>query len=170
MLRTGASRSRAGMAVETEAIHDAEAVFASDVRASLRRNYAAHLCHGLLGQTGMRLINAPTFIPAYVFALSGSELAVGVARGLQYLGMFLSPIVGATIIEHRRRVLPVAFFAGERLGAVEFLSPRLPNYATLALLWSITVPLLICLSDRLALDAAGKAGHCWPLGPAGAKP
>lgn len=90
----------------------AEAVFAAGVQASLRRNYLAQLCHGLLGQTGMRLINAPTFIPAYVFALSGSELAVGVARGLQYLGMFLSPIVGATIIEHRRRVLPVAFFAG----------------------------------------------------------
>ena len=91
---------------------DAEAAFASEVERNLRRNYSAQLAHGLLGQTGMRLINAPTFVPAYVFALSGSELAVGIARGLQYLGMFLSPIVGATIIEHRRRVLPVAFFAG----------------------------------------------------------
>lgn len=86
--------------------------FAHEVRRNLRRNYLAHLAHGLLGQTGMRLINAPTFVPLYVFALSGSELAVGAARGLQYLGMFLSPIVGATVIEHRRRVLPVAFLAG----------------------------------------------------------
>ena len=98
--------------MEAEATRSAEAAFAADVRANLRRNFLSHLCHGLLGQTGMRLLNAPTFIPAYVFALSGSELAVGVARGLQYLGMFLSPIVGATIIEHRRKVLPVAFFAG----------------------------------------------------------
>lgn len=90
----------------------AEASFAVEVRASLRRNYIAHLCHGLLGQTGMRLINAPTFIPAYVFAISGSELAVGLARGLQYLGMFLSPVVGATMIEHRRRVVPVALWVG----------------------------------------------------------
>lgn len=91
---------------------EAEAVFEREVRASLRRNYLAHLCHGLLGQTGMRLINAPTFVPAYVFALTGSELAVGVARGLQYLGMFLSPVAGATVIEHRRRVVPVALWIG----------------------------------------------------------
>ena len=93
--------------------------FAHEVRRNLRRNYLAHLAHGLLGQTGMRLINAPTFVPLYVFALSGSELAVGAARGLQYLGMFLSPIVGATVIEHRRRVLPVAFLAGGFGGAAE---------------------------------------------------
>jgi MFS family permease len=89
-----------------------EARFDREVRANLRRNYLSHLAHGLLGQTGMRLINAPTFIPAYVFLLSGSELAVGAARALQYLGMCLSPIVGATLIEHRRRVLPVGFAIG----------------------------------------------------------
>jgi MFS family permease len=91
---------------------DAEAGFESAVRANLRRNYLAHLGHGLLGQTGMRLINAPTFVPAYVFALTGSELAVGVARSLQYLGMFLSPVAGATVIEHRHRVVPVALWVG----------------------------------------------------------
>jgi MFS family permease len=37
---------------------------------------------------------------------------VGLARALQYLGMSLSPVVGATWIEHRRRVLPVGFFVG----------------------------------------------------------
>jgi MFS family permease len=90
----------------------AEAIFQGEVRTHLRRNYLAHLCHGLLGQTGMRLINAPTFVPSYVFMLSGSDAIVGLARALQYLGMFLSPIVGATIIEHRRRVLPVGFLIG----------------------------------------------------------
>ena len=89
-----------------------EAHFDREVRANLRRNYLSHLAHGLFGQTGMRLINAPTFIPAYVFLLSGSEFAVGAARALQYLGMCLSPIVGATLIEHRRRVLPVGFVIG----------------------------------------------------------
>jgi MFS family permease len=90
----------------------AEAAFRAQVRQHLRRNYLAHLAHGLLGQTGMRLINAPTFVPVYVEALSGSPVAVGVARGLQYLGMFLSPVVGATRIEHRRRVLPAGFLVG----------------------------------------------------------
>lgn len=89
-----------------------EAAFQAEVRSHLRRNYLAHLCHGLLGQTGMRLVNAPTFVPAYVALLAGSDLWVGVARGLQYLGMFLSPVLGATWIEHRRRVLPVGFVIG----------------------------------------------------------
>jgi MFS family permease len=90
----------------------AEAAFDSEVRGSLRRNYLAHLCHGLLGQTGMRLVNAPTFIPLYVANLAGFDAAAGFARGLQYLGMFLSPVLGATLIEHRARVLPVGFVVG----------------------------------------------------------
>jgi MFS family permease len=89
-----------------------EAAFQAEVRGHLRRNYVAHLAHGLLGQTGMRLLNAPTFVPEYVVSLTGSPVAVGVARALQYLGMFLSPVAGATLIEHRRRVLPVAFGVG----------------------------------------------------------
>jgi MFS family permease len=90
----------------------AEDAFQLEVRQNLRRNYLAHLVHGLLGQTGFRLINAPTLVPSYVFLLSGSNIAVGAARALQSLGMFLSPILGATLIEHRRRVLPVGFLVG----------------------------------------------------------
>ena len=90
----------------------AEAIFNAEVQTHLRRNYLAHLSHGLLGQTGMRLINAPTLIPSYVSALAGYDAAAGIARGLQYLGMFLSPILGATWIEHRRRVLPMGFLIG----------------------------------------------------------
>jgi MFS family permease len=89
-----------------------EAEYREQVWRNLRRNFSAHLLHGLLGQTGMRLVNAPTFLPAYVFLLSGSDLVVGLARGLQSLGMCLSPMLGATIIEHRRRVLPVGFVVG----------------------------------------------------------
>ena len=89
-----------------------EAAYQQRVRRDLRRNYVAHLCHGLLGQTGFRLLNAPTFLPAYLFQLTGSELAVGIARSVQALGMFLSPILGATFIEHRRRVLPVGLAVG----------------------------------------------------------
>lgn len=91
---------------------DAEAAFDQEVEANLKRNYAAHLCHGLLGQTGMRLVNAPTFLPSYVALLAGSDAVVGIARGLQYFGMFLSPIVGATWVESRRRVLPLGFLVG----------------------------------------------------------
>jgi len=89
-----------------------EAQFQAEVRRNLGRNVAASVGHGLLGQTGMRLVNAPTFLPAYVAELAGSDLAVGIARGLQFLGMALSPVVGATVIEHRRRVLPLTLWVG----------------------------------------------------------
>ncbi|MDE0885583.1 MAG: MFS transporter [Myxococcota bacterium] len=82
------------------------------IQQNLSRNYVAHVLHGLLGQTGFRLVNAPTFLPAYVLLLSGSEFVVGLARAIQYLGMFLSPLIAANLIEHRRRVLPMGFGVG----------------------------------------------------------
>lgn len=89
-----------------------EQAFQAAVRDNLRRNYLAYLFHGVLGQTGMRLINMPTFIPAYVHLLSGSDFVVGLARSLQYLGMCLTPLIGAKIVESRRRVLPLSFAVG----------------------------------------------------------
>lgn len=89
-----------------------EAEYQAEVRRNLPRNYLAHLFHGLLGQTGFRLVNAPTFLPAYVLILSGSEFVVGLARSAQYLGMFLSPLLGANLIEHRKKVLRVGLFVG----------------------------------------------------------
>ena len=90
----------------------AEEAFQREVRRHLLRNYLAHLVHGLLGQTGFRLIQAPTFVPAYVHLLSGSDVAVGAARAFQALGQFLSPLLGATAIEHRHRVLPAGLWVG----------------------------------------------------------
>lgn len=96
----------------------AEAAFASEVRRNLRRNYAAHLAHGLFGQTGFRLVTAPTFIPEYVHMISGgSTVWVGVARAAQALGQCLSPLFSATVIEHRRLVLPVALRVGNLVRA-----------------------------------------------------
>ncbi|MBW2242639.1 MAG: MFS transporter [Deltaproteobacteria bacterium] len=89
-----------------------EARFQEQAERDLPRNYLAHLAHGMLGQTGFRLIQVPTFIPVYVELISGSPIAVGAARAFQSFGMFLSPILGATIIEHRRRVLPMGFWIG----------------------------------------------------------
>jgi len=86
--------------------------YQEQIRANLARNYAAHLAHGLFGQVGFRLVNAPTFLPAYVLLLSGSEFVVGLSRSVQYFGNFLSPFLGANLIEHRRRVLPVGLLVG----------------------------------------------------------
>jgi MFS family permease len=106
------SAESASEAAPGGSLASAELAYDEQVRSDLRRNYIAHLCHGLLGQTGFRLLNAPTFLPAYLFMLTGGELAIGIARSVQAFGMFLSPIFGATAIEHRKRVLPVGFAVG----------------------------------------------------------
>jgi len=67
----------------------------------------------MLGQTGFRLLMAPTFLPAYILLLSGgSQFAVGLALSVKALGMMLTPMIGANLIEHRKRVLPVGFLTG----------------------------------------------------------
>ena len=94
------------------ALLQAEAAYEAEIERNLPRNYVANLAHGLLGQTGFRLISAPTFVPAYIYGLSGSEVAVGLALAAQSLGGASSSILGATLIEHRKRVLPMGLTVG----------------------------------------------------------
>jgi hypothetical protein len=54
---------------------------------------------------------------------------------------------------------PLAFFAGEQLGAVEFLSPRLLHFAILSAFWSVAVPLLIFFADRLTANDPTGPGY-----------
>src|SRR5262249_17365599 len=79
---------------------------------NLKRNYLGHYLHGMLGQTGFRLVNAPTFVPAYLHSLTGSDTWVGLGTSLQQLGAIVSPIVGAVQIEHRKKILPVSVTLG----------------------------------------------------------
>jgi signal transduction histidine kinase/Na+/melibiose symporter-like transporter len=116
---------------------EAEAKFQAEVAANLTRNYVSQLAHGMLAMTGFRLVNAPTFVPAYLFALSGSPTIVGLALATQHLGAFFSSVFGATAIEHRRRIVDL----GRRYGwsmrlsvlglalAGFFLPPELALYA-----------------------------------------
>ena len=97
---------------ETAPTDRAEDAYTRFVHTHLRRNYAANYLHGMLGMTGFRLINAPTFIPAYLHALSGSDAIVGLGLGLQQLGTVVSPLVGAAHVEHRERVMPIAVRTG----------------------------------------------------------
>ena len=98
----------AGIAGEAER----ESVYEGFVWRNLRRNYAGHFVHGMLGMTGFRLVNAPTFIPAYLHLISGSDFFVSLGASLQQLGGVISPIAGAAQIEHRKRILPVSMFLG----------------------------------------------------------
>ena len=91
---------------------EAEAKFHEEVAANLTRNYVSQLAHGMLAMTGFRLVNAPTFVPAYLFALSGSTTVVGLALATQHLGAFFSSVFGATAIEHRRRIVDLGLRYG----------------------------------------------------------
>jgi MFS family permease len=89
-----------------------EAAYEAFVWKNLKRNYAGHYVHGMLGMTGFRLVNAPTFVPAYLHMLSGSDVVVGLGLALQQLGGLISPIVGAVHIEHRKHVLGLSMILG----------------------------------------------------------
>lgn len=94
-------------------VSELERDYQGQVERDLPRNFAIHLIHGLLGQTGFRLVNTPTFVPAYILLLSGgSDFAVGLALSLQALGSALTPLLSASIIGHRDQVLPVGYWTG----------------------------------------------------------
>ena len=75
------------------------------IQGNLRTNVIVQLGHGAFGQTGFRLIAAPTFIPAYLFSLTGSDVLVGLTRAFQAFGTVLSPFIGARLIGHRKKIL-----------------------------------------------------------------
>jgi hypothetical protein len=60
---------------------------------------------------------------------------------------------------------PLAYFAGERFGAIEFLPPRMANFVLLGVIWSVAVPALVYLSDRWATRWAVPPGYRWPSAP-----
>jgi MFS family permease len=94
------------------AVVEADAAYDKFVEDNLKRNYAGHYVHGMLGMTGFRLVNTPTFVPAYLYSISGSDFWVGIGTSLQQLGQIVSPIIGASQIEHRKKILPVSVTLG----------------------------------------------------------
>ncbi|WP_293904587.1 MFS transporter [Phenylobacterium sp.] len=89
-----------------------EAAYEKFVWDNLRRNYLGNYLHGMLGMTGFRLVNAPTFLPAFLHMISGSNTIVGLGLALQQLGGIISPIFAGTQIEHRKKVMPAALWMG----------------------------------------------------------
>lgn len=114
---------------------DGEADYDAFVWKNLKRNYAAHFFHGMLGMTGFRVLTAPTFLPAYIFMLSGSSAIVGLAQSLQQAGQIVSPIIGANLVEHRKRVLPAAVLMGTLM--------RLPILGMALAAWFLEKPAVL---------------------------
>lgn len=117
---------------------EADAAYDRFVEDNLKRNYTGHYVHGMLGMTGFRLVNTPTFVPAYLHSISGSDFWVGIGTSLQQLGGIVSPIIGAAQIEHRKKILPVSVWLGT-LMRVQILGLALSG-------WFITGPLALALA------------------------
>lgn len=112
---------------EVDDLAQREAAYEKFVWDNLRRNYLGNYLHGMLGMTGFRLVNAPTFLPAYLHAVSGSNAIVGLGLALQQVGGVISPIFGATKVEHRTKVMPAAVWMGS-LGRLAILGMALAGW------------------------------------------
>ena len=115
-------------AADDAALRQREADYEKFVWDNLPRNFAANFMHGMLGMTGFRMVlNTPTFIPVYLHVLAAGvmgmapaplrmlvnpDFIVGLGLSLQQVGQVVSPIVGATHIEHRKKVLPASILMG----------------------------------------------------------
>lgn len=137
-------RAEADEASATDDPAAREAAFESFVWANLRRNYLGNFVHGMLGMTGFRLINAPTFMPAYLHLVSGSNTIVGLGLALQQVGGIVSPLVAGASLEHRRRIMPAAVLLGS-LGRLAILGMALAGWflAGSALTFSLLVMLFL---------------------------
>src|SRR5690349_6295252 len=93
----------------------------------------------MLGMTGFRLINAPTFLPAYLHQLSGSNAVVGLALALQQVGGVISPIVTGAKVEHRTKVMPAAMWMGS-LGRAAVLGIALAGWFVTNEQMSLSLP------------------------------
>jgi hypothetical protein len=56
---------------------------------------------------------------------------------------------------------PLAFYAGERFGAVQFLPPHLEHYLLLAIIWSMAIPCLVFIADHLLRRARRQPSYRW---------
>jgi MFS family permease len=92
-----------------------EAEVVAEVERNLPGNFAALLAHGLLGQTGFRLVNAPTFLPHFASQLAGNASGGTVMRAVQSLGQFLSPLAAVSVVEHRSHAKRVGVVFGSAM-------------------------------------------------------
>jgi MFS family permease len=86
--------------------------FDAAVARHLRWNFFTNMVYGLFGTTGWRIVFTPTFVPAYAFAITGSEFMVGLLSFLTGVLRLLGPFAATAMIEHRRRVKPLAIVFG----------------------------------------------------------
>lgn len=130
---------------DQQGMAEREAAFAAEMERNLKRNMIANFLHGMLGMTGFRIVYAPTLIPAWLQLISGSPLIVGLGQSLLQIGLFASPLASASLLEHRKRIMPLAMRFGS-LMRVQVLGLALAGYFLGGwLLVSLTLLMLLLL-------------------------
>lgn len=154
MLESGAQEEARAGRTDAEAMRAAEEAFSVEVNRHLKRNYFALLLHGVFGMTGFRLFQAPTFLPAYLFVLSGSPSIVGLVLAAQHIGATFASLPGGNLISHRKKVVPIFMWVGGAM-RVSVLGISLAGFGLTGLtLWGLHVPSIIP-SNTVALWAIG---------------
>ena len=105
-------RTRRARRADDGDLAEREAAYEKFVWDNLRRNYLGNYLHGMLGMTGFRLVNAPTFLPAYLHMISGSNTIVGPGPGAAAGGRGDLADLRRHQIEHRTKVMPAAMWMG----------------------------------------------------------
>jgi MFS family permease len=108
----GEEQSQTAVTDDADLMRAAEEAFNIEVNKHLKRNYFALLLHGVFGMTGFRLLQAPTFLPAYLYVLSNSPTAVGFVLAAQHIGATLASLPGGNMISHRKKVVPIFMWVG----------------------------------------------------------
>lgn len=124
---------------ESSAVAPRETIQGQAASRELKRNFIVLFFHGMLGQTGFRLLQAPTFLPTYIATLTGSNAAAGMARAIQSLGSFVSPMVSARMIEHRTHVKRMGIGVGALMRVqvlfLALIALLLPRELAIYLVW-----------------------------------
>ena len=109
--------------------------------ATERRNAWVLFVHSLFGQTGFRLLQAPTIFPTYIQLLTGSDAAVGISRAVQSAGMFLSPFFGVGAVQSRRHVKDLLLSFGSlmrvQLLLLGLIAVFVPREIAAVLVWPV---------------------------------
>lgn len=77
-----------------------------------RRNFWAFAGDGVLFTAGLAFFDATTVVPAFVHALTGSDLLVGLVGSAQALGLWLPSLIVANVVKHRAFKRPLVLLGG----------------------------------------------------------
>lgn len=106
------------VSADVSRLHAAAPDYAREMELYQKRNFALLVLDGACFAFAISLLSETTIIPAFVQALSGSTLLVGLVAATFAVGRYLPQLVGAHLVQgrSRRKPLLLAIVLAERVG------------------------------------------------------